>query len=86
MTDLQPLHKAIKDYFDETPVEDWTYLHFLESFESAIMANIDVSKDADKGTWRKRFVKRLEKIIDDDAYNKEQKNTARRLKEKVFYF
>ncbi|CAG8548485.1 8074_t:CDS:2 [Paraglomus occultum] len=50
MTDLQPLYR---DYFDETSVEEWSYLHFLKSFESVIMANIDATKDGDKGTWGK---------------------------------
>ncbi len=50
------------------------------------MANMDTTKDEDKGTWRKRFVKRLEKVIDDDAYNEQQKNKAKGLKENIFYF
>jgi hypothetical protein len=86
MTDLQLLYKAIRDFFDETPVEEWSYPHFLKSFEPVIMANIDVIKVEEKGIWRKRFIKRLEKIIDDDAYSKQQRDTAKRLKEKVFSF
>ncbi|CAI2199845.1 2754_t:CDS:1, partial [Funneliformis geosporum] len=43
----------IRDYFDETPVEEWEYLHFLKSFEPVIMSTIDTVKDTDKGTWRK---------------------------------
>ena len=82
--DLHLLYKAIRDYFDETPVEEWAYLHFLESFEPVIMSTIDTAKDTDKGTWRKRFVTRLDKIANDDAYSEQQRNTANRLKEKVF--
>ncbi|RHZ76990.1 hypothetical protein Glove_186g105 [Diversispora epigaea] len=82
MTDLQLLYKAIRNFFDETPVEEWSYPHFLKSFEPVIMANIDVIKVEEKGIWRKRFITRLEKIIDDDAYSKQQRDTAKRLKEK----
>ena len=48
------------------------------------MSTIDTAKDTDKGTWRKRFVTRLDKIANDDAYSEQQRNTANRLKEKVF--
>ncbi len=47
---LHLLYKAIRDYFDETPVEEWSYLHFLKSFKPVIMSNLDALKDADKGT------------------------------------
>ncbi|CAI2185109.1 11297_t:CDS:2, partial [Funneliformis geosporum] len=33
-----------------------------------IMSTIDTAKDTDKGTWRKRFITRLEKIVNDDTY------------------
>lgn len=86
MTDLQPLYKVFRNYFNETSVKEWSYLYFLKSIEPVIMANIDITKNADKDTWRKRFVKCLEKIIDDDVYNEYHKNVVRHLKEKVFYF
>ncbi|RGB26030.1 hypothetical protein C1646_820666 [Rhizophagus diaphanus] len=79
---LHLLYKAIRDYFDETPVEEWSYLHFLKFFEPVIMSSVETTKDADKGTWRKRFVTRLEKIVNDGAYSEQQRNTAFRLKGK----
>src|SRR5437868_6983321 len=85
MEDLQLLYRAIRDFFDETPIEEWTYLNFLESFKPIIMSRLDVPKQ-DKGTWRKRFTTRLEKIAEDDAYSEQQRKMAIRLKEKVFLF
>ncbi|CAG8733853.1 3051_t:CDS:1, partial [Dentiscutata erythropus] len=38
----------------------------------------------EKALWRKRFIKCLEKIADDDAYNEFQRKKASRLKEKYF--
>ncbi|CAI2185033.1 16026_t:CDS:2 [Funneliformis geosporum] len=35
------------------------------------MSTIDTAKDTDKGTWRKRFITRLEKIVNDDTYSGE---------------
>ncbi|CAG8510230.1 8170_t:CDS:2 [Diversispora eburnea] len=69
MSNLQLLYKAIKDLFEEIPVEEWSYIHFLKLFEPLIMASIDTIKVEDKGTWRKRFITHLEKIIDDDGYS-----------------
>ena len=50
------------------------------------MSNVDATIDADKDTWRKRFITRLEKIMIDDAYSEQQRNTAKRLKGKVLVF
>ncbi|CAG8654404.1 8285_t:CDS:2, partial [Racocetra persica] len=83
MADLQLILKAIRDFFDETPVEEWSYIHFLETFKPVIILNLDIPIRDEKATWRKRFIKRLEKIADDDAYNKRQRNKAIRLKEKL---
>ncbi|CAG8499402.1 5130_t:CDS:2 [Funneliformis mosseae] len=83
MKDLHRLHKAIRDYFDYTPVEEWSYLNFLETFKPVIMSKLDVPKQEDKGTWRKRFITRLDKIAEDDAYNEQQRKLAIRLKEKL---
>ncbi|CAG8645095.1 8744_t:CDS:2, partial [Diversispora eburnea] len=82
MTDLQLLYKAIRDFFDETPVEEWSYILFLESFKPVIMSVLDIAKRDEKATWRKRFIKRLEKIADDDAYTEQQRKNAILLKEK----
>ncbi|PKK79158.1 hypothetical protein RhiirC2_705210 [Rhizophagus irregularis] len=30
------------------------------------MSSVEATKDADKGTWRKKFVTRLEKIVNDE--------------------
>ncbi|CAG8630227.1 15422_t:CDS:2, partial [Funneliformis mosseae] len=84
MTDLHCLYKAIRDYFDDTPVEEWSYLNFLNSFKPVIMSRLDVTKQEDKGTWRKRFITRLDKIAGDDAYSEQQRVLAILLKEKVF--
>ncbi|RIA82994.1 hypothetical protein C1645_834485 [Glomus cerebriforme] len=67
MTDLHRLYKAIRDYFDDTPVEELSYLNFLETFKPVIMSKLDVPKQEDKGTWRKRFVTHLDKIAEDDT-------------------
>uniref|UniRef100_U9SHA6 Uncharacterized protein n=1 Tax=Rhizophagus irregularis (strain DAOM 181602 / DAOM 197198 / MUCL 43194) TaxID=747089 RepID=U9SHA6_RHIID len=33
------------------------------------MSSVEATKDADKGTWRKKFVTRLEKIVNDEQRN-----------------
>ncbi|RHZ77015.1 hypothetical protein Glove_186g131 [Diversispora epigaea] len=70
------------DFFDETPVEEWSYILFLQSFKPVIMSVLDIAKRDEKATWRKRFIKRLEKIADDDAYTEQQRKNAILLKEK----
>jgi len=84
MTDSHCLYKAIRDYFDDTPAEEWSYLNFLNFFKPVIMSNLDVTEREDKGTWRKRFITRIDKIAEDDAYSEQQRVLAIRLKEKVF--
>ncbi|CAG8502776.1 32845_t:CDS:10 [Gigaspora margarita] len=76
MSELQLIHRAIRDFFDETPVEEWTYILFLESFKHVILSELDISKRDAKATWRKRFLKRLETIADDDAYTEQQRKKA----------
>ncbi|KAF0461427.1 hypothetical protein F8M41_000421 [Gigaspora margarita] len=83
MTDLHCLYKAIRDYFDDTPVEEWSYLNFLNLFKPFIMSKLDVTKQEDKGTWRKRFITRLDKIAGDDTYSEQQRALAIRLKETI---
>ncbi|CAG8581510.1 26029_t:CDS:2 [Dentiscutata erythropus] len=73
MSDLQLIHRAIRDFFDETPVEEWSYILFLESFKHVILSVLDITKRDEKATWRKRFIKRLETIAGDDAYTEQQK-------------
>ncbi|CAG8614654.1 6629_t:CDS:10, partial [Cetraspora pellucida] len=76
MSDLQFIHRAIRDFFDETPVEEWSYILFLESFKHVILSVLDITKRDEKATWRKRFIKRLETIADDDAYTEQQRKKA----------
>ena len=83
MTESHLLCKAIRDYFDDTPAEEWSYLNFLDSFKPVIMSKSDASRREVQGTWRKRFITRLDKILKDDAYSEQQKKLALRLKEKV---
>ncbi|CAG8560550.1 4099_t:CDS:2, partial [Acaulospora morrowiae] len=79
---IQRIHKAIRDFFDETPVEEWSYIHFLKTFKPIIKSRLDITLRDEKATWKKRFVKQLEKIAEDDTYTEQQRNKAIRLKEK----
>ncbi|CAG8744646.1 12546_t:CDS:2, partial [Funneliformis caledonium] len=56
------------------------------TFKPVIMSKLDVPKQEDKGTWRKRFITRLDKIAEDDAYNEQQRKLAIRLKGKSRQF
>ncbi|CAG8600688.1 9538_t:CDS:2 [Paraglomus occultum] len=76
MTDSHCLYnnKAIRDYFDDTPAEEWSYLNFLNFFKPVIMSNLDVTEREDRGTWRKRFITRIDKIVEGDAYSEQQRS------------
>ncbi|PKY41481.1 hypothetical protein RhiirA4_539624 [Rhizophagus irregularis] len=39
------------------------------------MSSVEATKDADKGTWRKKFVTRLEKIVNDEQRNESRGNS-----------
>ncbi|CAG8514720.1 5469_t:CDS:2, partial [Dentiscutata erythropus] len=79
MSSLQPLFKDIKLYFEETPFEEWSHLHFLETFKPVILSNLESTKRQDKGTWLRRFKECLEKISADEAYSNQERNYATHL-------
>src|ERR1044072_2123023 len=86
MSSLQPLFKEIKLYFEETPFEEWSLLHFLGTFKPVILSNLDSTKRQDKGTWIRRFKERLEKISADKAYTEQERDCAMRLSKEVSFF
>lgn len=49
------------------------------------MSKLDVTKQEDKGTWRKRFIIRLDKIAEDDVYSEQQREFAIHLKKKRYF-
>ncbi|CAG8739045.1 6161_t:CDS:2, partial [Gigaspora rosea] len=73
----------IKLYFEETPFEEWSLLHFLETFNPVILSNLESTKRQDKGTWVRRFKERLEKISADEAYSDQEKDRAMHLSNEV---